>query len=75
MNIAISSLGESVSGLKACLKAMQITENQFEILDTNAYKLENGLLKLIESLEQKREKGEWIDHLMVKECNEIYEAN
>jgi hypothetical protein len=32
-----------------------------------AFKLENGLLKLIQSIEEKREIGEWTDHLMVKE--------
>jgi hypothetical protein len=37
-----------------------------------AYKLENGLLKLVESLEEKREQGDWIDHLIVKESNVIY---
>jgi hypothetical protein len=37
-----------------------------------AYKLENGLLKLVESLEQKKERGEWTDYLMVKESNAIY---
>ena len=29
-------------------------------------------LKLVESLEQKKERGEWIDYLMVKESNAIY---
>jgi four helix bundle protein len=72
LNTAVSSLGESVSGLNACRTAKQISEEQFELLDLNAYKLENGLLKLIASLEQKRETGEWIDHLMVKECNDVY---
>ena len=37
-----------------------------------AYKLENGLLRLVESLEEKREHGDWIDHLIVKEGNTIY---
>jgi hypothetical protein len=37
-----------------------------------AYRLENGLLKLVESLEQKREQGEWIDNLIVKESDTIY---
>ena len=41
-------------------------------MDGLAYKLENGLLKLVESLEQKRERGEWTDHLMIKESNAIY---
>ena len=72
LNIALGSLGESVSGLQAYLKSKQITQEEFEKLDRLAYKLENGLLKLVESLEQKRERGEWIDHLMVKESNVIY---
>ena len=72
LNIALGSLGESVSGLHAYLKAGQITEDGFKKLDTLAYKLENGLLKLVESLEHKRERGEWTDYLMVKETNAIY---
>jgi four helix bundle protein len=72
LNIALGSLGESISGLHAYRKSKQITEQEFEKLDTFAYKLENGLLKLVESLEQKRERGEWTDHLMVKETNAIY---
>jgi four helix bundle protein len=72
LNIALGSLDESVSGLQAYRKAKQITDEEFEQLDGLAYKLENGLLKLVESLEQKRERGEWIDHLMVKESNVIY---
>lgn len=72
LNIALGSLGETVSGLRACRNTKQITETEFEKLDSLAYKLENGLLKLVESLEHKRERGEWIDHLMVKESNAIY---
>ncbi len=72
LNIALGSLGESVSGLHAYRKAEQLTEEDFEKLDSMAYKLENGLLKLVESLEQKRERGDWIDHLIVRESNAIY---
>jgi four helix bundle protein len=72
LNIALGSLGESVSGLRAYRESNQITEEEFQKLDSLAYKLENGLLKLVESLEHKRERGEWIDHLMVKESNAIY---
>ena len=72
LNIALGSLGESVSGFYAYRKTEQITEEAFQALDSRAYKLENGLLKLVESLEQKRAKGEWIDQLMVKETNAIY---
>jgi four helix bundle protein len=72
LNIALGSLGESVSGLHAYRKSKQITEEEFQKLDTLAYKLENGLLKLVESLEKKRERGEWTDSLMVKESNAAY---
>ena len=72
LNIALGSLGESVSGLYAYQKADQLKEEDFENLDSMAYKLENGLLKLVESLEGKREQGDWIDHLIVKESNAVY---
>ena len=70
--IALGSLGESVSGLRAYREAEQITLEEFELLDSHSYKIENGMLKLVESLELKREKGDWIDHLVVKESNAIY---
>jgi len=71
--IALGSLGESISGLYAYKRANQITEENFEQLDKLAFRLENGLLKLIESLEHKKDKGEWADSLMVKEINMAYE--
>lgn len=70
--IALGSLGESVSGLYAYRKSKQISEQDFERLDSLAFKLENGLLKLVESLEEKKERGEWTDQLMIKESNAIY---
>jgi len=70
--IALGSLGESVSGLYAYRNANQITEDEFQLLDTRAYKLENGLLKLVESLEDKKDRGEWTDHLLIKESNLVY---
>jgi four helix bundle protein len=72
LNIALGSLGESVSGLSAFLKSKQISKEKFEKLDALAYKMENGLLKLVESLERKRDRGNWIDSLVVKESNAIY---
>jgi four helix bundle protein len=74
LNIALGSLGESVSGLFAYRKAEQITEGEFQQLDTLAYKLENGLIRLVGRLEQKREAGDWIDHLVVRESNAAYTA-
>ena len=70
--IALGSLGESVSGLHAYRASEQITEKEFQKLDSIAYKLENGLIKLIGSIEQKRDQGEWIDHLNIKETNDLY---
>jgi four helix bundle protein len=70
--IALGSLGESVSGLHACKEAKQISLDDFEVLDGLAFKLENGLLKLVQALEEKRELGEWTDHLMIRESNTAY---
>ena len=72
VNIALGSLGESVSGLHAYRKADRLGADVYEKLDSTAYKLENELLKLVESLGQKREQGDWIDTLIVKESNAVY---
>jgi four helix bundle protein len=72
LNYALGSLGESVSGLIAYRQAGQIAENDFKPLDSLAFKLENGLLKLVESLERKEMTGDWIDHLVLKESNAAY---
>jgi four helix bundle protein len=72
LNIALGSLGENVSGLEAYRRAGQISEDDFEVLNKLAYKLENGLLKLIESLERKEIIGDWVNRLMVEESNETY---
>lgn len=72
LNFAMGSLGESVSGLIAYEKAGQISKEHMEKLDSLSYKLENGLIKLVQSLERKRDSGDWIDHLVVKESNFAY---
>lgn len=72
LNFALGSLGESVSGLHAYRKAQQISEADFKSLDDLAFKLENGLLRLVESLERKQNAGDWIDTLIVKESNVAY---
>jgi len=53
LNFALGSLGESVSGLIAYHKAGQLQPADFDALNALAFKLENGLLKLVESLERK----------------------
>jgi four helix bundle protein len=72
LNMALGSLGESVSGLHAYRKAGQLSEKDFTALNELAFKLENGLLKLVESLERKKFDGQWNDSLIVKESNESY---
>ncbi|MBI4659934.1 MAG: four helix bundle protein [Verrucomicrobia bacterium] len=72
LNIALGSMAESVSGLHAYRNAQQIKAADFESLNSLAYKLENRLLKLVESLERKQMTGDWIDHLVVKESNVAY---
>ena len=72
LNIALASLGESVSGAHVYRRADQISETEFEEWDSLAYKIENGIKKLIESLQYKRQKGEWDDSFIVKESNAAY---
>jgi len=61
LNIAQASLGESVSSMNVYLKAEHISEIDFEEWDKLAFKLENGLKKLIEKLEIKRKAKDWDD--------------
>ena len=75
LNIALGSLGESVSGLHAYREAKQLRDEDFRALNELAFKLENGLLKLVERLEHKQLTGDWIDHLVVKESNAVYETS
>ena len=61
LNVALSSTGESVSGLCAYHQAKQLTDAEFETMDAQAYKIENELKRLIESLQKKRRNGTWQD--------------
>jgi four helix bundle protein len=72
LNFALGSLGESVSGFHAYWKAEQITQEDYKALNDLSFRLENGLLKLVESLERKQETGDWIDSLIIKESNIAY---
>lgn len=72
--IALGSLAETVSGFRACKDAGQLKESDFESLDQSAYRLENGLLRLVEALEAKAERGEWTDRMIIRESNAAYRA-
>src|ERR1039457_4017097 len=74
LNFALGSLGESVSGLHAYRKAEQLSQNDYASLDALAFKLENRLLKLVESLERKKLNGDWIESLIVEDSNVAYDS-
>jgi four helix bundle protein len=59
LNYSLSSSGEYGSCNYSFVKAEQITEQDFERLDILHYKVENGLISLIESLEKKLKEGDW----------------
>jgi hypothetical protein len=75
LNIALASAGESVSGLHAFSAAKQIADADLQRLDAAAHKLENGLKRLIESLQNKKLTGSWDDSFVIRETNEVYEIN
>ncbi|MEI7850230.1 MAG: four helix bundle protein [Kiritimatiellales bacterium] len=72
LNYALASAGESVSGLHAYMHSGQIATGQFEEMDQLAYKIENGLKKLIESLQLKQQDKDWDDSFIIKESNVQY---
>src|SRR5258706_7506486 len=72
LNYAMGSLGESVSGIHVYRLADQVSIDEFEAWDALAYKLENGMKKLIESLQNKREDSDWQDSFILKESNIAY---
>ena len=61
LNFALGSLGESVSDYTTYHSAGQLSDADFEALDSLSFRLENGLIKLIESLQRKRNSGDWIE--------------
>lgn len=61
LNIALASCGEFHSSYYSFLQAKQISEDDFENIDKLHYKVENQLIKLIESLQNKKNKESWQD--------------
>jgi four helix bundle protein len=66
LNIALGSCGEVHSCYESFKQAGQITDEQYEQLDQLHYKVENSLLKLIESLQKKQKDKDWEDNLQPK---------
>jgi four helix bundle protein len=59
LNYALGSCGEFHSCYVSFREAEQISYEEYECLDALHYKVENELLKLIESLKKKQESGDW----------------
>ena len=65
LNIALGSCGELHSCYFSFHKAEQITDEEFEELDGLHYKVENGLIKLVQSLQKKQTGGDWMDQFEI----------
>jgi len=66
LNIALGSCGEFHSRYESFKQANQITNDEYEPLDQLHYKVENTLLKLIESLQKKQKDQNWQDNFQTK---------
>ncbi len=66
LNIALGSCGEFHSCYDSFRQAGQITQEEYEQIDKLHYKVENGLLKLMESLQKKQKLGDWKDTFVSK---------
>ena len=66
LNIALGSCGEFHSCYDSFRQAGQITQEEYEQIDKLHYKVENGLLKLMESLQKKQKLGDWKDTFISK---------
>ena len=64
LNIALGSCGEFHSSYCSFHQAGQITKEEYEELDELHYKVENGLIKLIKSLQEKKRGGDWKDQFV-----------
>lgn len=64
LNIALGSCGEFNSCYESFKRAGQITDDEYELLDSLHYKVENELLKLIQSLQKKQKQDVWEDNFL-----------
>ena len=67
LNIALGSCGEFHSCYCSFHQAGQISNEEFEELDDLHYKVENGLIRLVGSLQKKQKKSEWEDSFAFSE--------
>jgi len=72
LNIALGSAWESVSSMHVYLSAEHVSQTDFDTWDQLAFKLENGLKRLIESLQDRKEQGDWNESFLIRESNAVY---
>lgn len=70
--IALSSLSETLTRSIGLLETSVISNTQFESIDQLHYEIENKLIRLITSLEKKRDEKTWT--YRIEEDNEIYHS-
>ncbi len=61
LNFSLGSCGEFYSCCESFRRANQITEEEYRRIEELHYKVENGLLRLIRSLQKKQMDGDWKD--------------
>jgi len=66
LNFALGSCGEFHSCYVGFKQAGQISDDEYEKLNTLHYKVENKLLKLIKSLQRKQKNEVWEDNFQTK---------
>jgi four helix bundle protein len=72
LNVALGSAGEFVSGVEAFRTARILNDEQCETLDAHIYKIENHLLKLVESLRATSANQRETTQSLVRETREEY---
>lgn len=68
LNISLGSCGELYAGLLSVKEIKLISDEDFEKFDKIHYKVENELIRLIKSLQEKQLKNEW-ENSFVKEAS------
>ena len=66
LNHALGSCGDFHSCYESFRQAGQISDDEYESLDELHYKVENQLIKLIESLQKKQKDKIWEDSFLAK---------
>jgi len=75
LNYSLGSSGELYTCYYSCFKANQISESEFEELDALHYKVENQLIKLIESLQKKKIDNDWNDSFIPSNLPTLQSSN